>query len=224
MKKIYILPLLALLLSSCGKSDADKASTLLDEARSALANEEYDKARTLVDSLRTTYPDAFDVRRAAIPFADSLELSVANQEFKVSDSIYVFKQLELEDLKKHFVFEKQERFQTTGYYVTPDYAGNKSHYSFFPEVEETGALLAVDITRNGNVPNYDFHEVKLDLNSSTIPACPISRSLTDKEQTAYEKCYALSRCIQEYNIAKESREKSSLKIRFFERKLAEGLN
>lgn len=224
MKKLYIYSLLALLFTSCGQSETDKASSLLDEARMALADEEFDRARTLIDSLRLTYPNELDVRRAAIPFADSLELSLAKHELSASDSILVFKELELADLKKQFVFEKQERFQTTGYYVTPDYAGSKSSYTFFPEVEETGALLAVNITRNGKDINYVFNEVKIDFDSSLIPACPLSRSLTDKEQASYEKCYALARCIQECNQAKETHEKSSLKVRFFEKKLSQPLD
>lgn len=220
MKKLYKVFLGVFLLAGCTANDTQKANCLLDEARHALESNSFDEARNLIDSLRNTYPQEFDVRRTALKFMDSLELKQAKVDFLVSDSILTFKQFELDDLKRSFTLEKQEKYQTLGYYVTNDYAGSKTSYDYFTEVEENGTLLAVSINRAaGN--KYDFTPIEIDLSSDIIPACPISRPLTEKEQSSYEKCYQLAKAIQQMNKAKEAKEKFDLKVRFFEKKIKE---
>lgn len=220
MKKVYLSILASLLLVSCNESKKNEAAQLLDEARRATASGSFESARNLIDSIRTLYPREFDVRRAALAFSDTLELEQAKFDLAVADSVFTFKELELQDLKSQFVLEKQPKFQTTGFYVTADYAGSKTACNFFPEVEETGALLCVSINRSAKV-NYDFTEVEIDLTKDAIPPAPISRSLSPKEQRSYEKCYLLARCFKEYEIAKAEKEESDVKVRFFERKIKE---
>lgn len=220
MKKVYLSILASMMLFSCGENHTDDAYALLDEAHQAVEKQNFDTARRLIDSLRSTYPKEFDARRAALAFSDTIELEQAKCDYMVADSLFTFKEFELSDMKKQFVFEKQEKYQTTGYYVTPDYAGVKSSYNFFPEVEETGALLLVSINRSGKL-NYDFTEVEIDPSSDVIPPASIARSLSPKEQNAYEKCYKLARCFKQYEVAKSSREEYDLKVRFFERKIKE---
>lgn len=221
MKKIYLSIFASLLLVSCNKFKENEAAHLLDEARRATASGSFVSASNLIDSIRTVYPREFDVRRAALAFSDTIELEEAKCEFRIADSTFVFKQVELEEIKKSFVLEKQPKYQTLGYYVTPDYAGSKEAYNFFPEVEENGKLLTVSISRSPKL-NYNFTEVEIDLTKNTIPPVSISRSLTSKEQQSYEKCYKLARCFKEYDEAKKLREKYELKVRFYERKIIEG--
>lgn len=218
MKRLYMYIIVSLLLIGCRDNVSEQAYKVLDEARMAMQEHRYDDARRKIDSLRFNFPRAIDARRDALEFMDSLELSEAKTLYMTADSMQVFKKFELDDLKKSFVLEKQEKYQTTGYYVTPDYAGSKSSYDFFPEVEETGKLLLVTITR-GNKINYDFTEVDLD-SAENIPATPLTRTLSAKEQRAYEKCYALAKCFKEYQEAKALREKYDVKVRFFEKKMS----
>lgn len=220
MKKVYLSILASLLLVSCNESKKNEAAHLLDEARRATASGSFESARNLIDSIRTLYPREFDVRRAALAFSDTLELEQAKCDFRTADSIFTFKEFELEDMKKQFVLEKKPKYQTTGYYVTPDYAGEKSSYNFFPEVEETGDLLLVTIKRAGKI-DYAFTEVEIDLTNDVIPPANISRSLSNKEQTAYERCYRLARCMKEFEVAKASKQEYDMKVRFFERKIQE---
>lgn len=219
MKKVFVIPFFALSLLSCN-NDTDKASALLVEARGAMEENAFDKARKLVDSLRNTYPNELDIRRAALTFMDSLELKQARRDFQVADSALTFQQFECDDLKQHFTLEKQEKYQTTGYYVTNDYAGSKAAFSYFTEVEETGTLLAVSIDRTSGI-KYDFTPVDIDFSSDVIPACPVSRELTEKEQASYEMCYSLAKKMQQLSKAKAAQEKYSLKIRFYEKKLSQ---
>lgn len=220
MKRSYFLILASMMLVSCNENESGKAYALLDEAREAVVENDFDSARRLIDSLRTSYPREFDARRAALAFSDTIELEQAKCDLKVADSIFTFKEFELADMKKQFVLEKQPKYQTKGYYVTPDYAGDKSSYSFFPEVEETGALLLVSVNRSVKI-DYSFTEVEIDLSSDVIPPAQVSRSLTNKEQSAYEKCYRFARSMKEHKEAKEAKEKYDMKVRFFERKINE---
>ena len=88
-------------------------------------------------------PSALERRKSEIKEKDSIELSKAREGLRVADSVATFKAFEVEDLKKLFVFEKQEKYQTVGYYVLPAYQGSKERFTFFPEVEEGGKLLFV---------------------------------------------------------------------------------
>ena len=62
-------------------------------------------------------PSKVDVRKAEIRAHDSIEIIDARKAKSVADSIIAFKEFEVEDLKKEFVFEKKPEYQTLGYYV-----------------------------------------------------------------------------------------------------------
>ena len=97
--------------------------------------------------------------REAIHQKDSTELAQAQAELTKLDSIITFSTLNVEDEKRHFVFEKQEKYQTMGYWVLPAYKGSKERFTFFPEVEESGKMLLVNIDGKRR---YTFAEVNLD--------------------------------------------------------------
>lgn len=159
-------------------------------------------------------PSMVEQRKAEICQADSLELARARTDLVIADSVATFKSFEVEDLKQQFVFEKQERYQTTGYYVLPAYQGDKSRFTFFPEVEEGGQLLLVTID---NKRKYTFTEVPLD---SAIHSKLFPKNLTDSQRRDVEKCYQLAKAMQDLDDAQKQQEKLKLKIRFYEKKSA----
>lgn len=152
-------------------------------------------------------------RRMEIRQADSLELLQARDDLAAADSVVTFASLELDDMKQDFVFEKQEQYQTTGYFVLPAYAGNKSRFSFFPEVEEGGAFLLVSIDRQRH---YTFHEINPDENDF---ASQLPQTLTDKQREDVARCHALAKAMRDVREAQKRQEKLRLKVRFYERKL-----
>lgn len=210
-----ILSSISLSFYSCSKSDTEAANELLSSARQALLESRFDDARSLIDSLRSAYPREFDVRRAALPFADSVELEQAKFDLNTADSICTFKQFEMQDLQKNFVLEKNEKYQSQGFFVLPKHAGNKSKYTFFPEVEETGKLLLVTIDKNRK---YVFNEAKLDENGIDNFFNEHSE-LTAENKADAVQCLKLAVAMCELADAKEQKEKMSLKIRFFEEKI-----
>ena len=103
-------------------------------------------------------PSMVEQRREEIRRNDSTELAQAEAELTRIDSLVTYSSLDVEDMKRRMVFEKQERYQTMGYWVLPSYQGSKERFTFFPEVEESGKLLLVSI--NGK-REYSFTEVDL---------------------------------------------------------------
>lgn len=156
-------------------------------------------------------PSMVEQRKAEIRKADSLELVQARKDLVLADSMVTFKAFELESLKKLFVFEKEELYQTTGYYVLPAYQGSKARFSFFPEVEEGGKLLLVSIDKKRQ---YTFAEVNLEDESPSLPS-----SLSDAQRQDVAKCRELAQTMSDLADAKKQKEKLELKVEFYERKL-----
>ena len=157
-------------------------------------------------------PSMVEQRKAEIREHDSLELAQAKADLAIADSIATFKAFELKDLKGMFVFEKQEKYQTVGYYVLPAYQGNKSRFTFFPEVEETGKLLLVSIDKQRK---YTFTEITLDDSDYTTQLPP---NLSDAMKKDIDQCYFLAKTMQDLEKAKADKEKMELKVQFYEKK------
>ncbi len=159
-------------------------------------------------------PSMVEQRRAEIRRNDSSELAQARSDLAHADSLATFKEFELEDLKKQFVFEKQEKYQTTGYYVLPAYKGSKERFSFFPEVEEGGKLLLVSIDKKRN---YTFTEVDMETEDYTTQLS----TLSDAAKKDVARCHALAQTMHDLAAAKQQQEKMSLKVKFYEKKLSQ---
>ncbi len=151
--------------------------------------------------------------REAIHQKDSTELAQAQAELTKLDSIITFSTLNVEDEKRHFVFEKQEKYQTMGYWVLPAYKGSKERFTFFPEVEESGKMLLVNIDGKRR---YTFTEVNLDSSDyqSLLPT-----GLSARQRDDVHRCFTFAKAMHELDIARKTREKTLTKIRFFERKM-----
>ena len=158
-------------------------------------------------------PSRVEQRKAEIREHDSLELVQAKADLVVADSVATFKAFELADLKEQFVFEKEEKYQTVGYYVLPSYEGNKSRFTFFPEVEETGKLLLVSIDKQRR---YTFTEITLDDSDYTTQLPP---NLSDAMMKDIAKCYSLAKTMQDLDKARADKEKMELKVQFYEKKM-----
>lgn len=157
-------------------------------------------------------PSRVEQRKEEIRQRDSLELASAKADLQRADSVIAFKEFELDDLKKSFVFEKQDKYQTMGNYVLPQHSGSKNRLSFFPEVEESGKLLFVSIDRQRR---YSFVEVNV---TEADYANLLPKGISQKDKEAVKKCAELATMMQDLKIAKEKKEKARMKIKFYEKK------
>ena len=209
--------LLTTLLFSCGPSDKDKAFGLLNEARIAMQQNRYNDAHTLIDSMRRTFPKEAACRRAALAFMDSLELNNAKYAFAKADSALTYKRLELEDMKKLFVLEKDDRFQSVGNYVVPSQAGNKSRLKFFAEVNEEGTmqLVSIDASRK-------YHYTLVAVGDARGSAAQLPPDATAEDEIAVEQCYQLARLFADVKSKQQEVEQQMIKVRFLEEKIERG--
>ena len=159
-------------------------------------------------------PSAVEQRKEDIRRGDSLELLQARTDLAVADSLATFQAFEVEDLKQRFVFEKEEKYQTMGNYVLPSYAGSKTRFSFFPEVEESGKLLLVSIDAKRQ---YSFAEVDLEAEDYTAQ---LPQGLSDAMKKDIAVCYTFAKAMHDLKASQEQREKLALKVKFYEKKLA----
>lgn len=157
-------------------------------------------------------PSRVEQRKEEIRQRDSLELASAKADLQRADSVIAFKEFELDDLKKSFVFEKQDKYQTMGNYVLPQHSGSKNNLSFFPEVEESGKLLFVSIDRQRR---YSFVEVNV-TEADYVNLLP--KGISQKDKEAVKKCAELATMMQDLKKAKEKKEKARMKIKFYEKK------
>ena len=91
MKKIrllYLLLTVAAMFSCTAKNEVSDApaADMLEEARTLMEKKEFSAARDTILSMRQRYPQALDVRRAAILTLDSVELLAAR------DSVVAYEQ------------------------------------------------------------------------------------------------------------------------------------
>lgn len=159
---------------------------------------------------KTTRAEEF---RENIHLQDSTELAQAQAELTKQDSVITFSTLKVEDMKRHFVFEIEKKYQTVGYWVLPPYKGSKERFTFFPEVEEGGKLLLVSIDKQRR---YAFTEVDLD---SEDYEHLLPKGLSEKQRKDVEECYAFAKTMKQLDDARKNKEKMELKVRFFEKKM-----
>lgn len=157
-------------------------------------------------------PSKVELRKMEMLKRDSLEVAQAKIDMRAADSIATFKGFELEEMMSGFVLEKQEKYQTVGYYVLPAYKGDKSRFSFFPEVEENGKMLLVSIDKKRQ---YTFTEVDLEKNDL---AAKLPADISPAVRADVDKCMSLALAMKELSDAKKMKEKMELKIKFYEKK------
>lgn len=150
MKNRYILILLFLpLFFSCGEKAEDPAAALLEEARKECEAGNFNNARMLLDSLSTAHPTAYKTRREAEVFRR--EVMIKEKE---RDVLYFTSEIERlsvcrDSLVSSFTFNKNSRYQDTGYYTSPlqPIASNATSTYLRASVNEDGTAFIVSFYR-----------------------------------------------------------------------------
>ena len=154
MKKLgLIVVALALTLAGCN-SDEKKASELFQRAEVSFAAEDYSLAKLQIDSIRTLYPKAFEVRKAAIGLMQQVDLKEQQQTLAYLDSVMAVKQASLDSIKGNYVLEKDTAYQEVGNYFYPTQVVEKNIGRSFlrAQVSETGEMSLTSIyCAGGNI-------------------------------------------------------------------------
>ena len=97
MKRQLIIYISAsLLVTACGETPQEQAAQLAEKAAIYCEEGRLTEARFLIDSLRHTYPDIVEARKAALKLHQDVELKIAQQELARTDSMLVLANRELE--------------------------------------------------------------------------------------------------------------------------------
>lgn len=154
MKKTgLIIAALALGLAGCN-SDEKKASELFQRAEASFAMGNYNLAKLQIDSIRTLYPKAFEVRKAAIGLMQQVDLKEQQQTLAYLDSVMTVKQASLDSIKGNYVLEKDTAYQEIGNYFYPTQVVEKNIGRSFlrAQVSERGEMSLTSIyCAGGNI-------------------------------------------------------------------------
>lgn len=157
-------------------------------------------------------PSMLEQRKAEIRRNDSTELAQARVEQEKAERDVIRLSQLVDAYKKRFVFEKEAKYQTVGYWVLPAYKGSKERFSFFPEVEESGKLLLVSINQKRE---YSFTEV--DLSNEDYESL-LPKGLSAQQRKDVGECFVFAKTMQMLDDVQKYREKMQLKVRFYEEK------
>ncbi|MBQ7157140.1 MAG: hypothetical protein IJR86_05035 [Bacteroidaceae bacterium] len=160
-------------------------------------------------------------RRAALAHHDEEELQEARDALYSADSTATCVEVELVELKKLFVFEKKEEYQSRGFWVLKEQGGDKTQLDFFAEVEEEGQMLLVSIDKKRKWNFYKVAKGQTNFLESAEVKSFIGRELTDEEKQQVQLVYKLSESMRSYNDAVAAQKKNKLKVQFYEKKIGE---
>ncbi len=150
MKKQVLLCVVALLSTlSCGENIEEKAQALLNEAQTAYESKDYNCAKLLLDSLKSTYPKAFDARRAALKLGREVELGEQQRSVEFLDSSLTVQYALRDSLLPQFVLEKDRKYQDVGNYMAPSQTvkNNLGNTYLRAQVDENGVTTITSVYR-----------------------------------------------------------------------------
>lgn len=85
-KNILAICATALLATACGGNKEPKTATaILEQARQEYADKQYDKALHSIDSLRKTFPQDIEARKAALKLYQDISLTQAQEDLANTD-------------------------------------------------------------------------------------------------------------------------------------------
>lgn len=154
MKKMLLATAaLALTLGACGNGEKE-AGNLFQRAEMSFAAGDYSLAKLQIDSIRTLYPKAFEVRKAAIGLMQQVDLKEQDRTLAYLDSMLAVKQAAFDAIKNKFVFEKDTAYQEVGNYFYPTQVVEKNIGRSFlrAQVNEHGEMSLTSIyCAGGNI-------------------------------------------------------------------------
>ena len=216
MKKLgLIVVALALTLAGCN-SDEKKASELFQRAEVSFAAEDYSLAKLQIDSIRTLYPKAFEVRKAAIGLMQQVDLKEQQQTLAYLDSVMAVKQASLDSIKGNYVLEKDTAYQEVGNYFYPTQIVEKNIGRTFlrASVNEMGEMSITSIYCAGGSLNHTSVKVSSSDAFAQTPTSPDMYVTTDLGRTIEKADYKLGADGGVIGFIIANKDAKSLKLEF----------
>ena len=167
MKKIILAALcLTTPFSGCN-GDSKKAGALFQQAELSYASGNYSLAKLQIDSIRTLYPKAVEVRKAAIRLMQNIDIQEQQKTLAYLDSMMQVKQAALDSIKGNYVLEKDTAYQEIGNYFYPTQTVEKNIGRSFlrAQVNELGEMSLTSIYCAGGNIHHTAVKVSVDGNT-----------------------------------------------------------
>lgn len=110
----------AMLMVSCGSTDKEKATQMLDNASELYRSEKYDKAIAILDSIDSIYPAEVDIRRKAMHLRPQIVEHITLKQIAETDSLMAVTQLKSDSIGQYIAFVDNP---VEGYYVASGFKG-----------------------------------------------------------------------------------------------------
>ncbi len=103
-------------ITGCGK-ERKEAQRRLDEAKALYENQQFITAKIVIDSIHILFPRELAARKQAFVLMRQVERGECERNIAYCDSLTPILITSLSDLKKGFVFEKNETYDDIGKYI-----------------------------------------------------------------------------------------------------------
>ncbi len=193
MKKILLaVGTLAALLVACGNGEKE-AGELFQRAEMSFATGDYNLAKLQIDSIRTLYPKAFDIRKAAIGLMQQVDLKEQDRTLAYLDSMLQIKQAAFEAIKGKFVLEKDTAYQEVGNFFYPTQVVEKNIGRSFlrAQVNEKGEMSLTSIYCAGGNIHHTSVKVSVDDTYAETPTSTDIYETTDMGRPIEKADYRL---------------------------------
>lgn len=172
MRKILGFIIIALLLVSCGNiTDEERAQMFLDKARLLYEQKNIEAAKIQLDSIHILFPMLVDYRRQADTLGWHVELLEIQRNLLYVDSFLPLKTSEMIELKKSFLFEKNEKYESIGTFIykTLKTENNVGRCYLKPYTDEEGKMYIMSYYTGKSLNHNKLHFSTGDLFSETLP-------------------------------------------------------
>jgi len=167
-------------------------------------------------------------RREALKQNDRDELAEAQRDLASADSIANIVGPKLQVMQDTLVvFEKNEKYQSKGFFVLKAHAGDKTKLDYFPEVEEEGQVLLVKIDSKRKWSFLKIEPETDDLGrylGRKEVVDFVGRTLTNHEMSQFAAISEFAIAMKLLRDANASIEKNKLKVEFYEMKVSQQTN
>ncbi len=166
----------AILLASCNNG-AGNAQLQYDKAVRYFEAGEYPNAKSAIDSIEIIAPKAFDQIKAGMLLMCRVQQKEGERNLIYIDSMLTVRNAELQKAKEKFRLEKNEQYQTEGYYI----------YNKLPkQATISNSQLKVQVTESGQLQLSSIYYGKSPLKHTSIRATLLDKSEAETLTIGYD--------------------------------------
>ncbi len=104
MKQLLPFIIVIVLMVSCGPNPQELATERLEAARELLEENKFNEAKLIIDSLSDAFPDQYEIIAQGQKLLGKVEIIEQQKSLIYFDSLLLLQERNLEELKKHFVY------------------------------------------------------------------------------------------------------------------------